>query len=143
MSIPALPSSTAALGQSANTARPAFEARPVVESRTGAMPAIGAGSDPGQVDQVRKPAEADKAEQAARKQELEEAAAKLNQKLKPFLQEAVHFRVDQDSGKLVVAMVDTEKNTVLRQFPSAEALKMSREADSRNKPSGLLLNTRA
>ena len=56
----------------------------------------------------------------------------------------MRFKVDQDSGRLVVAVVDTEKNTVIRQIPSQEALKLSRETDSGSKQQpGLLLNTQA
>ncbi len=83
---------------------------------------------------------ADQGAQASAK-ELKEAVAKLNERLKPFISEAVRFNVDDESGKLIVTVVDTEKNTVIRQIPSQEALKMSRSTDL--KPPGLLLNTTA
>lgn len=82
----------------------------------------------------------DKSVQASAK-ELKEAVDKLNERLKPFISEAVRFNVDDESGKLIVTVVDTEKNTVLRQIPTEEALKMSREAHL--KQPGLLLNTKA
>lgn len=82
----------------------------------------------------------DKSTQASAK-ELKEAVDKLNERLKPFISEAVRFNVDDESGRLIVTVVDTEKNTVLRQIPTQEALKMSRETDF--KQPGLLLNTKA
>ena len=148
MSIPALPSSLAApplFGASApaSAARPAPESHAVQETRTAAAPAAGETGERSQVEKARKADEAEKDEQASKK-ELEEAAAKLNEKLKPFINEAVRFKVDQDSGRLVVAVVDTEKNTVIRQIQSQEALKLSRETDSGSKQQpGLLLNTQA
>ena len=149
MSIPALPPSppaasvTPGASAHASATRPALEPGAVPENRPGSAVAVGETGDRSRVEKARKPTEADQAEQAAKKKELEEAAAKLNEKLKPFIQEAVRFKVDEDSGRLVVAVVDTEKNTVLRQIPSQEALKMSREADPSNKQAGLLLNTKA
>lgn len=146
MSIPALPSSLSAdstfgVSVPASAARSASETRVTPGSRTGAPVTVGEVRDRSQVEKARKAEEADKAEQASKK-ELEEAAAQLNEKLKPFISEAVRFKVDQDSGKLIVAVVDTEKNTVIRQIPSQEALKLSRELNL-DKQTGLLLNTQA
>lgn len=147
MSIPALPSSLAtapAFGAStpASAVRPAPESRAAQETRTAAAPAAGETDGRSQVEKARKADEAEKEKQASKK-ELEEAVAQLNEKLKPFINEAVRFKVDQDSGRLVVAVVDTEKNTVIRQIPSQEALKLSRETNPGSKQPGLLLNTQA
>lgn len=106
--------------------------------------AVAAGLKPGDSAKAGTAAAAgeasDKGAQASAK-ELKEAVDKLNERLKPFINEAVRFNVDDESGKLIVTVVDTEKNTVLRQIPTQEILKMSRETDF--KQPGLLLNTKA
>ncbi len=76
----------------------------------------------------------------AKAEELKRAIEKLNEHLKP-INESVRFKVDNDSGKVVIAVVDTETDTVLRQIPSKEALEMSRSTPSRQQ--GLLINTQA
>ncbi len=39
---------------------------------------------------------------------------------------ALDFRVDEDSGRLIVSLVDRRDGTVLRQMPSEEALRIAR-----------------
>ncbi len=142
MSIPALPYSPPTSVSSGNSTRPAIEARAVPEARTGSVPAVGELGNRAPLVTVPSTDAIDKVGQAEKKKELEEAVAQLNEKLKPFIQEAVRFQVDEDSGKLIVAVVDTEKNTVLRQIPTQEALKMSRGLTPGQQP-GLLVNTKA
>ncbi len=73
-------------------------------------------------------------------QEIREAVEKLNEQLKP-VGAGVRFNVDDESGRLVIQLMDVANETVIRQIPSEEALKLSREPDLRR--SGLLLDTKA
>lgn len=73
-------------------------------------------------------------------QEIREAVEKLNEQLKP-VGAGVRFNVDDDSGRLVIQLMDIANDTVIRQIPSEEALKLSREPNL--KRSGLLVNTKA
>jgi flagellar protein FlaG len=150
MSIPALPSSTAfGIPVPVNTMRPAADARAASESRTTsesdpiAISAAGETRDRSQLETARpieETAKTDKAEQEAKQKELEEAVKKLNEQLKP-VNPSVRFNVDDESGKLVIQLMDTRDDTVIRQIPSEEAIKLSREPDL--KRSGLLLDTKA
>lgn len=65
------------------------------------------------------------------------------QKLNAFANVAaqnVQFSIDQDSGKTIVKVVDTQTQEVLRQIPNAEALSISR---SLGKLQGLLIHEKA
>lgn len=53
---------------------------------------------------------------------------------------SLQFSLDQDSGRTVVKMVDTETEEVLRQFPSEEMLAISKSID---RMQGLLINREA
>lgn len=53
---------------------------------------------------------------------------------------SIQFSLDQDSGRTVVKMVDTETEEVLRQFPSEEMLAISKSID---RMQGLLINREA
>ena len=53
---------------------------------------------------------------------------------------SLQFSLDQDSGRTVVKMVDTETAEVLRQFPSEEMLAISKSID---RMQGLLINREA
>jgi len=56
------------------------------------------------------------------------------------LQRSLQFRVDEESGSVVVKIMDTKTNEVIRQIPSQEALDM---ANSLRMTEGLLLHARA
>jgi flagellar protein FlaG len=70
--------------------------------------------------------------------ELEQAVATLNKFIEPTAQE-VNFSIDKETDKLVVKVMDTASNTVLHQFPSEEALAMTRALDKLSKLRGMLL----
>lgn len=55
-------------------------------------------------------------------------------------QPALNFRVDDDTGALVVSLIDPDSGEVLRQIPAEEALRMARALKTRE-PS--LLDQRA
>lgn len=70
---------------------------------------------------------------------LDRAVDKINKFLKP-LNSSIEFSIDQDSGRTLVKVIDTDTKDVLRQFPSKEALAISSELD---KLQGLLVREKA
>ena len=75
--------------------------------------------------------------QVADAKAAKEAVAALNQRLDP-MDTAVRFELDDSTGKTVITMLDTESNSVVRQFPSEDTLAMIRALDQHQ---GLLINT--
>ena len=62
------------------------------------------------------------------KQELVSAVAHLNRYIASAVS-SIEFSVDEDSGKTVVKVIDSETRKVLRQIPNAEALSLSKSLD--------------
>ncbi|TAM19336.1 MAG: flagellar protein FlaG [Candidimonas sp.] len=85
-----------------------------------------------------KPIEA-KTESAPRVEQVKQAVNKINTIVQGFDREVL-FSVDHDSGKIVVKVMDTARNVVIRQIPSAEALAISHSLD---KLQGLIINQKA
>ncbi|MGQ0619457.1 MAG: flagellar protein FlaG [Panacagrimonas sp.] len=44
------------------------------------------------------------------------------------------FRIDEESGRVVVSLIDSRDGTVLRQMPSEEALRIARSLSSAREP---------
>ena len=65
--------------------------------------------------------------------------AALNKLVAPTAQ-AIHFSIDEESGRMVVKVIDAETHKVLRQIPSDEALAISRVLD---RLKGLLIHQKA
>jgi flagellar protein FlaG len=61
---------------------------------------------------------------AADPQAVKKAVEALNQSLEQG-PTSVRFQLDENSGKTVVTLVDTEKNSVLLQFPNDSVLTLS------------------
>lgn len=61
-------------------------------------------------------------------QQLSEAVNKLNEFVAPALQ-SIQFSMDQDSNRMIVKVVDTSTQKVLRQIPNEEVLAISRTLD--------------
>jgi flagellar protein FlaG len=59
---------------------------------------------------------------------VEAAVKELNEFIKPA-SASIQFALDEDSGRTIVKMVDTETNEVVRQIPSEEALAISKALD--------------
>ena len=79
---------------------------------------------------IDKPASADSPATApAERAELEKALDAANRKLADDGRE-VRFEFDRDASKVVVRLIDTSTQEVLRQFPSNEALRMARLANA-------------
>jgi flagellar protein FlaG len=53
----------------------------------------------------------------------------------------LQFSVDHDTGKSVIKVMDTSTNTVIWQFPSEQALQMSRDIERSQK--GSMINQQA
>ena len=70
---------------------------------------------------------------------LSKAVKMLNDHVAPALQ-SIEFSLDQDSNRMVVKVVDTSTNKVLRQIPNEEALSISK---SLGRLQGLMINKTA
>lgn len=68
-----------------------------------------------------------------------DAVRKANEFVRP-LSDSIEFTLDQDSGRLIVKMVDLETQQVIRQFPSEEMLALIKAMD---KLQGLLVEQKA
>jgi flagellar protein FlaG len=73
------------------------------------------------------------------KQALTGAVQKLNEYVAPALQ-TIQFSIDQDSERIVVKVVDTATQKVLRQIPNEEVLAITKTLD---KLQGLVINQEA
>lgn len=71
--------------------------------------------------------------------DVEKALQTLNDFTSMVAQD-VRFSMDEESGKTIIKVVDTQTMEVLRQFPSAEALSIARSID---KMQGLLIREKA
>jgi flagellar protein FlaG len=80
-------------------------------------------------------AEATEADPKEVKQRVEELNAAMKQHASSIL-----FSIDEDSGRTIVKVVDTDTDTVLRQYPSKELLAISKQID---KFQGMFIKTQA
>jgi flagellar protein FlaG len=76
---------------------------------------------------------------ATQGKKLQGAVDAINAFLKP-ISSGIEFSIDEDSGKTIVKLMDKETNTVLRQYPTKEALAIAKDID---KLQGLLMKTEA
>jgi len=81
---------------------------------------------------VTTPGEADPAE-------LRQRVDELNEAMKVHAS-SIQFSIDDDSGRTIVKVVDTDTDTVLRQYPSKELLAISKQID---KFQGMFVKTQA
>lgn len=91
---------------------------------------------------VAHPSNSDSSEKAADTVTHEAVAAavkEMNDFVKPAVS-SVEFSVDDDTGRTIVKMIDTETNKVVRQFPTEEALAISKSLD---RLQGLTVNVKA
>ena len=59
---------------------------------------------------------------------LEDAVKKINDFIAPTLQ-TIQFSIDQESGRLVVKVIDTATQKILRQMPNEVALNVAKTLD--------------
>ncbi|MEO6986056.1 MAG: flagellar protein FlaG [Paralcaligenes sp.] len=114
-------------------------------STVGAVP-ISLPADKTQSGSVLPEAKAAKPKQADAKdvsapsvEQVKQAVSQINTAVQEFDREVL-FSVDQGSGKIVVKIMDTARNVVIRQIPSTEALAISHSLD---KIQGLIINQKA
>lgn len=93
---------------------------------------------------VGKPREAQAADvQAASaapsSEDVLKALDEVREAVKPVAQ-SLHFSLDQDTGRTVVKVMDTETNEMIRQIPSEDILKIAKAID---KLQGLLIKQQA
>ena len=87
------------------------------------------------------PPEADKAEVSS--EELQQAVAQLNESVQQ-IQRDLLFSVDDSSGRTIVRVVNTETEEVVRQMPTEEVLRISRNLkDQVGDVTGLIFKTSA
>ena len=60
---------------------------------------------------------------------LKDAVKKINEFIAPTLQ-TIHFSIDQESDRLVVKVIDTATQKILRQMPNEAALNVAKSFDS-------------
>ena len=70
---------------------------------------------------------------------LKERVDALNAAMKVHAS-SIEFSIDDDSGRTIVKVVDTDTDTVLRQYPSKELLAISKQID---KFQGMFVKTQA
>ncbi|MBA4743478.1 MAG: flagellar protein FlaG [Azoarcus sp.] len=77
--------------------------------------------------------------QEASIQELSAALEEVQKTIRPVASE-LNFSLEEDTGRMLVKIVDMETDEVIRQIPSEELLRISKALD---KLQGLLLNSEA
>jgi len=88
------------------------------------------------------PPESDKAGKVSN-EELQQAVTQLNDRMQQVERDLL-FSVDDSSGQTVVRVVNTETEEVVRQMPTEEALRISRNIkDQLGDVSGLIFETSA
>lgn len=95
-------------------------------ARSGSIETVAASTAPVKTDRNKPEQVKDAAQQ------IEQFTQNIAQNLK--------FSVDEDTGKTVVKIVDSQTQEVIRQIPSEEAISIARTLD---KVQGLLLNGKA
>lgn len=65
----------------------------------------------------------------ANSQESVEAATKRLQSFVSGVRDDIQFSMDQDSGRTVVKVIDSNTKEVIRQFPSEEAIELAKALD--------------
>ncbi len=72
-------------------------------------------------------------------QEVKQAVEQIQEVVNNLAQN-LQFSIDEDTGKTVVKILDSQTQEVIRQFPSEEAISIARTLD---KVQGLLFNDKA
>jgi len=109
--------------------------------QNGSPPAVAGNPAKPAAESVSRPAPAPSERPAAQpdKHDLGNIVADLN-KVAQAAAQGVRFSVDEDTGRTVVKVVDTQTDTVLRQIPTVEALKLWRSIEQMQ---GVMLRDKA
>jgi len=110
-----------------SSAAPAIQATVAVD-RFGVSAAVPNTSVSVQLPVVARPSETAATERAPEPVQLAQAVDDLNQQARDSRTD-LKFKIDEDSGRTVVSIVDAGDGTVLRQMPTEEALRVSRALD--------------
>jgi len=110
-----------------SSAAPAIQATVAVD-RFGVSAVVPNTSVPVQLPVVARPSETAATERAPEPVQLAQAVDDLNQQARDSRTD-LKFKIDEDSGRTVVSIVDAGDGTVLRQMPTEEALRVSRALD--------------
>lgn len=78
--------------------------------------------------------------QQPKKEEVEKAVSSVNEYISKLRSRELQFSVDEDSGKMVIKIVDTDNKKVLRQIPPEDMLRL---ADNIGKDKGWLVEQKA
>lgn len=92
---------------------------------------------PGQPEVAKASAGAEPAE--ADPKEVQQRVEELNAAMKQHAS-SILFSIDEESGRTIVKVVDTDTDTVLRQYPSKELLAISKQIDAFQ---GMFIKTQA
>lgn len=101
---------------------------PMAVAGNGARPSVDGAVKSGAPVASASPAASAKTDRQPQHAELSNAVADLN-KVAQAASQGVRFSVDEDTGRTVVKVVDTQTDKVLRQIPTVEALKLWRSIE--------------
>lgn len=80
------------------------------------------------------------AESVTSKEQMREAAEKIQNTVDNLAQKNLRFSIDEDTGKTIIKVVDAHTDELIRQIPSEEAVEIARTLD---KVQGLLFSGKA
>jgi flagellar protein FlaG len=80
------------------------------------------------------------AEKAASPEDLQQAIGEMNDFVATLNNNSLRFSIDNDTGKTVVKVLDTQTNELIKQIPTEEALAVAKAID---KLKGLLVQQKA
>lgn len=118
--------------------QPLSAGSPMAVAGNGARPPVDGAAKTGAPAATAVPASAAPARKAEHA-ELGNAVADLN-KVALAASQGVRFSIDEDTGRTVVKVVDTQTDKVLRQIPTIEALKLWRSIEQMQ---GVMLRDKA
>jgi flagellar protein FlaG len=75
-----------------------------------------------------------------KKEQVEQAVSSVNDYINKLRHRELQFSLDDDSGKMLIKIVDTDSKKVIRQIPPEEMLRI---ADNLGKDKGLLVEQKA
>ena len=101
-----------------------------VSTTTDALPVLNTMLRPavGPVREMDKSFRTEQPAEAPKDEEVQAAVKAVNDVLK-HRQSQLQFETDQDSGRMIVKLIDSETRKVLRQMPSEEMLAIGRSLD--------------
>jgi flagellar protein FlaG len=120
-----------------NPAPASTEAPAIIAVKSAPPVDIRSSSKPSETENVAKK------KAGANEGEVQKAVDQLNNYIQT-VQRDLHFSLDKDSGALVVKVIDSKTDTVIRQMPSEESLKLARHlAEEQNNASLQIFSSRA